>query len=160
MISLRVSLDRLNVNSVEGIEISLDGVVTTDGSENQYLRDFDVPSSVIITKSLLNSRSGLPNRESADRNSFKSYIAKSLGNSSETSALATMFFIADIVERLDPAFTIRLALIVEKFFNTEIVSVDSFIIYFPSSYYSLYSITSSRISQVSSLSWTNKAIIV
>jgi len=42
--------------------------------------------------------------------------------------LATMFFIADMVERLDPDFTIRLALIVEKFFNTEIVSLDSFII--------------------------------
>jgi len=40
-----------------------------------------------------------------------------------------MFFIADIVERLDPAFTIRLALIVEKFFSTEIVSVVSFIIF-------------------------------
>ena len=46
--------------------------ITTDGSENQNTNLSEVPSSVIVTKPSLNSKSGLPNRESADRNSFKS----------------------------------------------------------------------------------------
>jgi hypothetical protein len=72
---------------------SLVVVVTTDGSEYQYLRDLAVePFSVITTKSSRNSKSGFSKRDNAARNSFKSYIAKSFSKVSFTVACATIFF--------------------------------------------------------------------
>ena len=67
------------------------------------------------------------NKECTDKNSFKSSTQKESGKSSEISACAMTDLLAEIVDSFLPVLNSILGLIVEKFFNTLKVSLESFI---------------------------------
>ena len=67
-------------------------------------------------------------KDNIPKNSDRSYMAMSCGNSSSTPAVANMFFIVEIVLISFPGVIFKLGLISEKFFNISFVLSLNFII--------------------------------
>ena len=102
----KLSLVNLNAISVSGIVIVFVGATITDLSAKVYLLE-DLPSFPDIPTLVppLNFNVGVSNKSKVLKNSGKSYIANSCSKVSLTLAVASMFFIVEIVFNFSPGLT-------------------------------------------------------